>query len=125
MVVGPILALLAIVGVVAIFIWIVQLFVRVLHLMRDYERDHSPEAAVAGESALDILERRFAVGEIDSAEFEEKHKLLAFGAGARQSAIRSDRGNARLIVPGSGAIDDRATIAGEVEQAESAGGLSA
>jgi uncharacterized membrane protein len=102
MVFGPIFALLAIVGIVAIFIWMVQLFVRVLHLVRDYERRHLPEPESV-EHALDVLERRLVNGEIDCAEFEEKHKLLAYGVGARQNNFP--------FVPGSGAVDDRTTIA--------------
>jgi hypothetical protein len=90
MIFGPIFALLAIVGIVAIFIWMVQLFVRVLHLVRDYERRHMPADASRelGERPLDMLARRCAAGEIDADEFEERHRLLVFGhRGAARSTI--------------------------------------
>ncbi len=60
MIVGPIIALLAIVGVIAIVIWVVQ-----------FARGHEHRR-----TALDILDERFARGEIDKREFEEKRTLL-------------------------------------------------
>jgi len=57
---GPILVLLALIGVVAIVVWIVQ-----------WANDHG-----RFRTALDILDERFARGEIDRAEYEEKRKLI-------------------------------------------------
>jgi putative membrane protein len=57
---GPLLVLLALIGVVAIVVWIVQ-----------WANDHGRTRI-----ALDILDERFARGEIDRAEYEEKRKLI-------------------------------------------------
>jgi putative membrane protein len=67
MIPGPFLALLALVGIVAIVVWIVQ-------WASDYRRSRT---------ALDILDERFAKGEIDRAEYEEKRKLIGSRTGAR------------------------------------------
>jgi uncharacterized membrane protein len=95
MLIGPIFSLLAIIGLVAIFIWMIQLFVRLMRLARGIERHwmerlhaRSPAGFDAGplireQTALDILHDRFARGEIDRPEFEEKRRLLAHSAAAR------------------------------------------
>ena len=68
MIVGPIFMLLAVIGIMAIFVWLVR------WATHGYPfRDGGPGR---GHAALDILEERFAKGEIDKAEFEEKRKLL-------------------------------------------------
>lgn len=63
MIVGPIFALLALVGLLAFFVWLVKLLV---WLARGRRRRHP----------IDVLEQRFVSGEIDAAEFEQKRKLL-------------------------------------------------
>ncbi len=60
MIVGPLIALLALIGAIAIVVWIVQWF-----------RGYEPR------SAHDILDARFARGEIDRAEYDEKRRLIA------------------------------------------------
>jgi putative membrane protein len=60
MIAGPFVALLALVGVIAIIVWLVQ-------WASDYRRSRI---------ALDILNERFARGEIGRDEFEEKRKLM-------------------------------------------------
>ena len=66
MIIGPIFMLLAIIGIMAIFVWLVR------WATHGYPfRGGGPRHA-----ALDILEERFAMGEIDKAEFEERRKLL-------------------------------------------------
>jgi putative membrane protein len=68
MIVGPIFALLALIGFVAIFVWMVQW------------------ASGGGErrrSALDILDERFVRGEIDKGEYEEMRKLIGSRPGLR------------------------------------------
>lgn len=67
MIAGPFVALLALVGVIAIIVWIVQ-------WASDYRRSRS---------ALDILNERLARGEIDSDEYEEKRKLIGGRTEAR------------------------------------------
>ena len=89
------LSLLTVIGLVAIFIWMIQLFIRLMQLARGIERHrverlhaNSPAGLGAGplvseRTALDILDDRFARGEIDRLEFEEKRRLLAHSAAAR------------------------------------------
>jgi putative membrane protein len=63
MVLGPLMMLIIIGVTVALVVWLVRGFGHVEHPR------HS-------RAALDILEQRFARGEIDKAEFEDKRKLL-------------------------------------------------
>ena len=58
---GPLLAMLALIGLVAIFVWMV---------------DRASGRGQLRRSALDILGERFARGEIDRTEYEEKRKLI-------------------------------------------------
>lgn len=61
---GPFILLLALVGVIALIVWIAQW----------------ATASRRNRTALDILNERFARGEIDRAEYEEKRKLIGDGA---------------------------------------------
>lgn len=61
MIVGPVVIVLALIGVIAIVVWTVQ------WISPSRER---------GSTALDILDERFARGEIDKVEYEEKRKLI-------------------------------------------------
>ena len=85
MVVGPVFVLLfvllAIIGVMVIFVWLVR------WATRDYpfygHGSHHGHGGCPccgghghGRAAIDILDERFAKSEIDKAEFEEKRKLL-------------------------------------------------
>ena len=81
MIVGPIFVLLAIIGLMAIFVWLVRWATRG-HPFYGHGFRHAPGGCPwcgpgRGRAALDVLEERFARGEIDKAEFEEKRKLLA------------------------------------------------
>jgi len=58
---GPIFGMLALIGLVAIFVWMV---------------DWVSGGGQRRRSALDILDERFARGEIDRTEYEEKRKLI-------------------------------------------------
>ena len=71
-IVGTIFVVLAIIGVMVIFVWLVRWATRGYPF---YERGthYHPGRERA---ALDILDERFARGEIDKAEYEEKRKLL-------------------------------------------------
>jgi putative membrane protein len=67
-IVGLILVLLAGIGAAAIFVWLVRW---ATHGYPFYE-----QGVRRGHAALDILEERFAKGEIDKGEYEEKRKLI-------------------------------------------------
>jgi putative membrane protein len=71
MIVGPIVVLLAIIGIMVIFVWLVRWAV---HGYPFY--GHGLHHGDRSRAALDIIEERFARGEIDKTEFEEKRKLL-------------------------------------------------
>lgn len=57
---GPFILLFALIGVIAIIMWVVQW----------------AGGSRRSRTALDILNERFARGEIDRAEYEEKRKLI-------------------------------------------------
>ena len=67
-IVGLILVLLAAIGAMVIFVWLVRWATRGYPF---YE-----QGIRRGHAALDILEERFARGEIDKAEYEDKRKLI-------------------------------------------------
>ena len=67
MVLGPIFMILVLVGIVA----------AVIYLMRQMGSDFAPGAGQTSSRALDILKERYARGEIDSKEFDERKKLLS------------------------------------------------
>ena len=71
MIIGPIFVVLAIIGMMTIFVWLVRWATRGYPFYGGFVRGGGP-----GRTALDILDERFARGEIDKAEFEEKRKLL-------------------------------------------------
>ncbi len=81
MIFGTICVLLAIVGAMAIFVWLVRWATHGYpfyghgfhHFQGGCPWCRGPGR---GRAALDILDERFAKGEIDKAEFEEKRKLL-------------------------------------------------
>lgn len=74
MIFGPFMMLLAVIGIVALILWLVRAF---------SHRGHGPagcplcgHGAGHGHSALSILAERFARGEIDKTEFEDKKRLI-------------------------------------------------
>jgi putative membrane protein len=72
MTVGPIIVVLAIIGVMVILVWLVRWATRG-YPFYDQGIHYHPGR---GRTALDILDERFARSEIDKAEFEEKRKLI-------------------------------------------------
>jgi len=68
MVMGPIFMILIVVGIIA----------AVIYLMRQFGGNGlDGSGRVAGDRAMVLLKERYAKGEIDSKEFEERKKLLA------------------------------------------------
>ncbi len=77
MIFGPLMMLIFVVGVIAVFVWLVRGFGHGAY-GHFHGRGTCPRCGFGGgRGALDTLEQRFAKGEIDKAEFEEKRKLLS------------------------------------------------
>ena len=72
MILGPIIVVLTIIGMMVIFVWLVRWATRGYPFYDQGIHYHSGSER----AALGILDERFARGEIDKAEFEEKRKLL-------------------------------------------------
>jgi uncharacterized membrane protein len=76
---GPFVMLLALIGIVALIMWLVRNFsLRAYHQWHGQGVDlHCPHCGhKRSRAALDILEDRFVRGEVGKDEFEEKRKLL-------------------------------------------------
>ena len=79
MVIGPVMVVLVLVGTIALIAWLVRWTVfGGVHRHEFYRHGgRCPHCGHGGgRAAIDILEERFARGEIDKTEFEEKRKLL-------------------------------------------------
>jgi putative membrane protein len=74
---APFVLLLALIGFVTVIMILVRLFSFSGH--RHWRGYYGPgsRGQWSGRSAIDIVEERYARGEIDKSEFEEKRKLLA------------------------------------------------
>lgn len=67
MVLGPIFMIMVLVGIVA----------AVIYLMRQMGSGFAPGTGQSSGRAHDILKERYARGEIDSKEFDERKKMLS------------------------------------------------
>jgi len=79
MIVGPIVVALAIIGMMVIFVWLVRWATRGYPFYGG-SHHHGGGCPYCGgpgrRAALDILDERFARGEIEKGEYEETRKLL-------------------------------------------------
>ena len=74
MILGPFMMLLALIGAVALILWLVRAFSHRGHGLAGCP--HCGHGGGPGHNALNILAERFARGEIDKAEFEDKKRLI-------------------------------------------------
>lgn len=72
MIIGPIVMVLILIGFIAIIVSLVRWFSHGAHIGHGPYYHHGERSR----TALDILEERFARGEIEKAEFEDKRKIL-------------------------------------------------
>ena len=68
MIIGPVMMLLALAGAVALVLWLVRAF--------SHGGSHPGQGGSRGQAAQDILAERFARGEIDKTEFEDKRRAI-------------------------------------------------
>ena len=61
------------------FLFIAAIVVGVVLLVRSTSHDGQPQRAPSSDRALEILDERFARGEIDQAEYEERRRILTQG----------------------------------------------
>jgi putative membrane protein len=61
------------------FLFVAIIVVGVVLLVRSTSRDGQPLRAPGSDRALEILDERFARGEIDQAEYEERRRILTQG----------------------------------------------
>jgi putative membrane protein len=76
MIIGPFVMLLAIIGIVALILWLVRAFSHGGLRHGHGACPHCGYGGWRGRGGLDILEERFARGEIDKNEFEERRRVL-------------------------------------------------
>ncbi len=79
MIVGPIFVVLAIIGLMVIFVWLVRWATHGYPFYGHRHHFHAgcPYCGGPGRGALDILDERLARGEIEKAEYEDKRKLIS------------------------------------------------
>ena len=70
---GPFLPILAVIGAIAIVLWIAR-------WAGFAPASRAGQKPAAGSRAMEVLEERFARGEIDKAEFEDKRRTLGHSA---------------------------------------------
>lgn len=61
------------------FLFVALIVVGVVVLVRSSSHDGQPPRAPGSDRALEILDERFARGEIDQAEYEERRRALTQG----------------------------------------------
>ncbi len=63
-----------------------------MHAMHGNHDQHQTQAHAADESLLDILKRRYALGEINEAQFEQMKRVLGLSASAQTDAANAPAG---------------------------------
>ena len=57
-------------------VFLTLIVVGVVFVARSFAHDEQPRPVPGGSRALDLLDERFARGEIDSADYEERRRIL-------------------------------------------------
>ncbi len=73
--------------------WGCEMMCMLMHALHGDHDQHQMQAHSSDESLLEILKRRFALGEITEAQFEQMRRVLGLSASAQAEAANAHAGH--------------------------------